>query len=44
MMYRGHIPKRKEETETTKDTAMSCVVTAFFLGGLVILILYMLYC
>ena len=30
MMYRGHIPKSKEEPEPTKDTAVSCVVTAFF--------------
>ena len=44
MMYRGHIPKRKEAPEPTKDTSMSCVVTAFFLGAVVILILYMLYC
>ena len=44
MMYRGHIPKRKEDPEPTKDTAMSCVVTGFFIGAFVILILYMLYC
>ena len=44
MMYRGHIPKRKEDPEPTKDTAMSCVVTGFFLGAFVTLILYMLYC
>ena len=44
MMYRGHIPKRKEDPETTKDTAISCVVTAFFIGAFVMLILYILYC
>ena len=44
MMYRGHIPKSKEEPEPTKDTAVSCVVTAFFIGAFVMLILYMLYC
>ena len=44
MMYRGHIPKRQEDPEPTKDTAMSCVVPAFFLVAFVILILYMLYC
>jgi len=44
MMYRGHIPKRKEDPEPTKDTAMGCVVTVFFLGAFVVLILYMFYC
>ena len=44
MMYRGHIPKRKEDPEPTKDTAMSCVITAACVGGFVILILYMFYC
>ena len=44
MMYRGHIPKGKEAPEPTKDTGMSCVVTGFFLGAFVILILYMFYC
>lgn len=66
MMYRGHIPKRKEDSrkhnhpnryqyrgqlpkrtkvpEPTKDTAMSCVVAAAFVGGFVILILHMFYC
>ena len=44
MMYRGHIPKRKEAPEPTKNTAMSCVVAAAFVGGFVILILYMFYC
>ena len=44
MMYRGHIPKRKEDAELTKDSAMSCIVTGFLLGAFVILILYMLYC
>ena len=44
MMYRGHIPKTKEDPEPAKDTAMSCVVTVFFLGAFVVLILYMFYC
>ena len=44
MMYRGHIPKKKEEPEPSKDTAVSCVMTAFFIGAFVMLILYMLYC
>ena len=44
MMYRGHIPEKKEEPKPTKDTAMSCVVTALFIGAGVILILYMFYC
>lgn len=44
MMYRGHIPKRKEDPEPTKNTAMSCVVTGVVLGAGVILILYMFYC
>ena len=43
-MYRGHIPKRKQHPEPTKDNAVSRVVTAFFIGAFVILILYMLYC
>ncbi len=44
MMYRGHIPKRQKTPESTKDTAMSCVVAAALLGGFVILILYTFYC
>ena len=44
MMYRGHIPKKKNNTEPSKDTAMSCVVSAFFLGAIAILILAMFYC
>ena len=43
-MYRGHIPKRKETPEPTKDTAMSCVVAAAFVVFFVILILHMFYC
>ena len=44
MMYRGHIPKRQEDPKPTKDTAMSCVVAAAFVGGFVTLILYLFYC